>query len=229
MKKIILGKKAVIFDLFHTLTSVESTWSSGLMTSDILGVSKEQWNEQLLEKSRDRLTGKERDPFAFVRQMARAINPQISDEVIEKATRFRIERMKTAVTVIPDPTLETLKILRGQGKKLGLLSNADASEMASWGESPLSGLFNSTVFSCEVGYVKPEREIYEISLRQLSVKPEESIFIGDGGSRELEGAKKLGITTVFIAGLIRELWPEKIEARKKLADFAIEDIIELVS
>jgi len=51
-------KRAVIFDLFHTLTSLESTWGDNRpTTSMILGVSKEAWNEQLLERSRERLTG----------------------------------------------------------------------------------------------------------------------------------------------------------------------------
>lgn len=229
MREIISDKKAVIFDLFHTLTARESTWSSGLMTSDILGVAKEKWDEQLLEKSMDRLKGKERDPFVFVRQMAHAIDPQIPDELIERATRFRIERMKKAVTTIPEANITTLKKLKNQGMKLGLLSNADASEMAGWNESPISALFDSTVFSCEAGFVKPEKEIYEISLQQLSAHPKECVFVGDGGSRELEGAKVLGITTVFIAGVIRELWPDKIEPRRKIADFSIEGIDELIS
>lgn len=229
MKKIISGKKGIIFDLFHTLTARESTWSSGINTSDILGVSKEKWNEQLLEKSKDRLTGKEKNPSIFVRQMAHAIDPRISDELIERAVKYRIERIKKAVTLIPGPTLQTLKTLKDQGKKLGLLSNADASEIAGWKESPISSLFDSTVFSCEVGFVKPEHQIYEISLQQLSLAPEECVFVGDGGSHELEGAKELGIKTIFIAGVIRELWSDKIEARMKIADYTIEELAELVS
>jgi putative hydrolase of the HAD superfamily len=229
VKKIIFGKKGIIFDPFHTLTARESTWSSGVNTSDILGVTKEKWNEQLLEKSRDRLTGKEKNPFVFVRQMAHAINPHISDELIERAVKFRIERMKKAVTLIPATTIQTLNTLKGQGKKLGLLSNADASEMAGWKGSPIAPFFDSTVFSCEVGYVKPEHQIYEISLQQLALAPEDCGFIGDGGSHELEGAKKLGIMAVFIAGVIRELWPDKIEARMKIADDTIEELDELVS
>jgi len=229
MKKIISDKKGVIFDLFHTLTARESTWSSGINTSDILGVTKEKWNEQLLEKSEDRLTGKEKNPSVFVRQMAHAIDPRISDELIERAVKYRIERMKKAVTLIPGPTIQTLKTLKDQGKKLGLLSNADASEIAGWKESPISSFFDSTVFSCEVGFVKPHRRIYEISLQQLALAPGECAIVGDGGSHELEGAKNLGITAIFIAGVIRELWPDKIEVRMKIADYTIEELDELAS
>jgi FMN phosphatase YigB (HAD superfamily) len=104
------------------------------MTSDLLGVTKEQWNEQLLEKSMDRLKGKEKNPFIFVGRMARAINPLIEEEVIRRATEFRVQRMRKAITMIPDSTIQTLQRLKQEGKKLGLLSNADASEIL---ESPI--------------------------------------------------------------------------------------------
>jgi len=229
VKIVTSNKKGFIFDLFHTLTARESTWSSGINTSDILGVNKEEWNKQLLEKSKDRLTGKEKNPFFFVRQMARAINPQIPDELIERAVKFRIERMKKAITTIPDANLLTLKTLKNQGMKLGLLSNADFSEIEGWKESPLAHFFDSTVFSCEAGFVKPEPQIYQISLQQLALSPRDCVFVGDGGSYELEGAKSLGMTAVFIAGVIRELWPDKIEGRMKIADYTIEELVELVS
>jgi putative hydrolase of the HAD superfamily len=229
LKNIILEKQAVIFDLYNTLTSLESTGFAVPRTSGILGVSQEKWDEQLLEKSKDRLTGKIKDPCIFVRQMARGIDPGISDELIQRAIQNRNRRFRGALVNIPNSTKQTLVKLKKIGKKIGLLSNADTSEMAGWKESPIASLFDSVVFSCEVGFAKPEREIYEISLKQLSASPQGAMFIGDGGSRELEGAKKLGIVTVFIAGLIRELLPDKIEARQKLADFTIENLNELIS
>ncbi|MCK4814863.1 hypothetical protein KA005_03760, partial [bacterium] len=73
------GFKAVIFDLFHTLTSLESVRAPGRGTSEILGVSRKEWNKQLLLYSEDRLRGKIRDPLEIIRKMARAINPDVSD------------------------------------------------------------------------------------------------------------------------------------------------------
>ena len=40
-----------------------------------MGVSREEWDVQLMQKSRERLIGVNKDPFAIVRDMARAINP----------------------------------------------------------------------------------------------------------------------------------------------------------
>ena len=57
-------------------------------------------------------------------------------------------------------------------------------------KSPLYNLFDEAIFSYEVGYLKPQAEIYQIALEKMNVNPEKSIFIGDGGSDELKGAKK---------------------------------------
>jgi hypothetical protein len=96
VSKCVANKKALIFDLFHTLTALESTWTKAPMTSEILGVSKEDWNSQLLEKSRDRLTGADKDPFQINKMMAHAIDPTIPEELIRKATSIRIKRFAGA-------------------------------------------------------------------------------------------------------------------------------------
>lgn len=72
--RVIKSKRALLFDLFHTLTALESSWSNGPMTHQLLGVSKEAWNEQLQEKSRSRLAGQIKEPISIIRTMAHAID-----------------------------------------------------------------------------------------------------------------------------------------------------------
>lgn len=220
------SKRAVIFDLFHTLTSVESKW--GAHTSDILGIDRETWNLHLLEKSRDRLIGKEKDPFILVKNLAHSVNPNIPLDLIQKAADNRIKRFERALVNIPEKTKYTLKKLKEMDKIIGLISNADVCEMAGWSKSPIAHYFDKVVFSCEVGLVKPEREIYEYTLKELNIKPDESVFVGDGGADELHGAKQVGLSTIMITGIIKELWPDEIEPRKIYADYVIENIDELV-
>ncbi len=228
VREFVSMKKAVIFDLFHTLTALESTWSNGPMTSEILGVSKEDWNEQLLEKSRERLTGQEKNPFVIIKTMAHAINPDIPIERIQKALQNRISRFEGAIVNVPKNTTDTLKILKSSDKKIGLISNADIFEISGWKKSPIKDYFDSVVFSYDVGLVKPDKEIYEYCLKELNEKPENAVFVGDGGSNELYGAKQAGMSTIFITGIIKEIWPEKIESRKAYADYVIENIEELI-
>lgn len=226
---IVEAKKAVVFDLFHTLTSLESTWGAGRRTTcEMLGVSREAWDDQLQRKSRDRLVGAKKDPFEIVAQMARAIDPSISDDQVKAATENRIARFGAALHEIPDETSTVLQCLKARGKRVGLISNADVMEVAAWGQSKIRHLFDSTIFSCEVGCVKPEKTIYELSLRELDVSPSESVFVGDGGSNELEGAKNVGMATIMITGIIMQLWPDRIADRKPHADFVIERLSELI-
>ncbi len=230
VREVVRRKEAVVFDLFHTLTAIESSWAKGLpFTCDMLGVSREAWYEQLQRHSRARLAGEQRDPIRIISDMARAIDPAITDETIEAAVANRIRRFEAALLNIPDETVAVLRRLKSQGKRLGLISNADCMEVTAWDKSPIAAMFDTAVLSCSVGSVKPERKIYEICLNHLHVSPAEAVFVGDGGSSELQGAKAVGLTTVMIVGVIRELWPAEIETRKAHADFVIEHLSELVS
>ena len=221
--------RAVVFDLFHTLTSVTALRVPGKGTSKVLGVSREDWDAQLLLFSQDRLRGKMTDPFQIMEQMAHNIDPGIPDHVIEEAVRNRIERFEYALINIEAKTIDTLKRLKQIGKLLGLVSNADINEISGWQSSPLKDLFDAVVFSCRVGFVKPEPEIYAVVLSELDVRPEHVLYVGDGGSDELMGAKDMGMTTVLTTHVIKEFWPERIVKARKHADYEIDGIADLLA
>jgi len=222
-------KKAVIFDLFHTLTTVESNWGKGLpFTCDLLGVERDEWWDQLQLHSRNRLAGEEKDPFCIISQMAHAINPAIPDTTINAAIANRIRLFENALINIPDETMKVLHALKAKGKRLGMISNADTMEVAGWNKSPLADCFDTAILSCSVGAVKPEREIYEMCLEHLDVKASDALYVGDGGSSELQGAQTVGLITVMMIGIIKDVWADKIKERKVYADFIIEHLSELL-
>jgi putative hydrolase of the HAD superfamily len=221
--------QAIIFDLFHTLTGPDAEWSELPWTADVLGVDRGVWNELLVSRSRWRLAGQETDAHTIVRTLAREIDPDIAEERIQEATRVRIQRFKDSLTRIPAENVETLRDLRAAGLRLGLISNADVMEAALWPTSLFAGLFDVALFSCAVGLVKLEPEIYARCIQALGVSPGECLFVGDGGSNELVGAKAAGMSTVFVSGVMAELWPERIEERRAISDHHVERIPELLS
>jgi putative hydrolase of the HAD superfamily len=229
LQMLVQARRALIFDLFHTLTSLESTGTARPRTADILGVPWDRWYEQLADTANERFIGKLQDPFDITRKLAHAIDPGIPEQKIREATVYRLERFKGALIGVPEATERTLVSLKTMGKKLGLVSNADVVEAAGWDDSPIAPLFDCVVFSCRVGYVKPQLEIFELCLRDLEVSPGNCIFVGDGGSHELEGARGAGLTTVMITGHIKSVFPDKIEARRPHADFVIEHLDQLVA
>jgi hypothetical protein len=76
--------RAVVFDLFHTLTGPESKWSDLPWTSDVLGIDRRTWNELLTSHSRWRLAGAETDPFVIISTLARMHDPLIGDDTIRR-------------------------------------------------------------------------------------------------------------------------------------------------
>ena len=65
-------------------------------------------------------------------------------------------------------------------------------------------------------------------MRQLNVGPKDCVFVGDGGSGELPGAKERGIDTVMMAGVIRDALPDIVGERSRDADFVIDSLEELL-
>jgi putative hydrolase of the HAD superfamily len=58
--------------------------------------------------------------------------------------------------------------------------------------------FTEIVISGEVGYGKPSRDIYELVLSRLGARQEFTWNIGDSLERDIQGAKALGIKTVWV-------------------------------
>ncbi|MGV2687197.1 HAD-IA family hydrolase, partial [Clostridium perfringens] len=86
-----------------------------------------------------------------------------------------------------------LELLRKRGLKLGLISNCSEEEVISFWQSELAPYFDDVIFSYQVGIAKPNDEIYQLACDRLSVTPQDSLFIGDGGSDELRGARSAGL------------------------------------
>ena len=128
---------------------------------------------------------------------------------------------------IPEANVAMLRRLRKAGLKLALLSNADVLDVAAYPGSALAGLFDVEVFSCDAGCAKPEAEIYHACLQALGLGASDCIFVGDGASDELAGAKAVGLRTVFVSGVIAELWPERIAPRLAAADHHVEHAWEV--
>ena len=221
--------RGVAFDLFHTLTGLGSERSDLPWTSDVLGIDRGRWDELLTAGSRWRLTGQERDPYRIVSALAREADPTVPDERVRDAVCVRIQRFRDALMRVPPENVEALKRLRAAGFRLGLISNADAMEVAAWDQCPLAGLFDTEVFSCVVGCAKPEPAIYEKCLQTLELSAAECLFVGDGGSNELVGAREVGMPTVFVSGVVAELWPELVQQRLLSCDHHVECIPQVLA
>ncbi|KQC12600.1 MAG: hypothetical protein APR63_02475 [Desulfuromonas sp. SDB] len=220
--------EAIVFDLFHTLTSIQHTQAPGKHSSELLGIDRDDWNKALFSGTESRLRGLITDPVEIIQDIALKIDPGIPREKIIEVASVRKKRFIHCLQYIPASTMDTLKILKSISKKIALISNADAVECSGWNKSEIAKLFDVSIFSCNVGYLKPEFQIYQLCLEQLNLSPEHCLFVGDGNADELQGARRVGMDTVFTSEFIRDIWPEKISERSKIAHYHITSITQLV-
>lgn len=97
--------------------------------------------------------------------------------------------------------LHFLEQLRKDGYKLYLLSNTNPFIMG-WACSdeytpehkPLPYYFEKLYLSYQVGYTKPDREIFAYMLEDSALRPEETLFVDDGAAN-VAAAQALGMHT----------------------------------
>lgn len=84
--------------------------------------------------------------------------------------------------------------------RLGIVSNFYGNLTEVCSELGIRDLFECLVDSTLEGVMKPAPGIFLAALGRLAVKPSEAVFIGDNVSRDMEGAKGLGMPHVWLTG-----------------------------
>jgi putative hydrolase of the HAD superfamily len=217
----------VFFDLFFTLITPQ--YNDFRNENDVLGMAKEEWEKYAEDDGLylERATGRETNPQKIIESIVQKIGMTVGENQIKEILKLRENRLKKSLIDVDYKIINALLDIKKSGKKLCLVSNADIIDAMYWNESPLNDLFDETIFSYEVGYLKPQNEIYEIGLKKMNTIPQKCFFVGDGGSDELKGAKKLGMKTI-LTGYLLEKQRKEYNAIKKFADYYIKDFREII-
>jgi putative hydrolase of the HAD superfamily len=94
--------------------------------------------------------------------------------------------------------LPILEFLADQGIKMGLISNWDCSLRSIITGMGLDHFFNCAIASAEVQSYKPNDRIFLMALEQLKAKPWQAYHIGDHETADVQGARAVGITPVYL-------------------------------
>jgi epoxide hydrolase-like predicted phosphatase len=94
--------------------------------------------------------------------------------------------------------VELVRRLKAKGYRVGLLSAVIPNTMAEIRSHGGYDAFDFTILSCEVGYSKPDPEIYELAMRKLpGMQPDEVVFLDDQ-ERFLVPAREMGMQTILV-------------------------------
>lgn len=208
--------RGVIFDMYETLITHyhgnSPLYFSPQMAAEA-GVPLLRFQEIWRGKECERTIGK----MTLEETLTQILKENISaekEEIDRKVVKLTAKRIATATGCFRNlhpEILPMLEELKKRNIKIGLISNCFSEEAKVIRESVLAPCFDVMCLSYELGMRKPEPEIYEECIKRLGVKAEECLYVGDGGSSELEAAREFGMTALQAVWYLssREDWPSK--------------------
>jgi putative hydrolase of the HAD superfamily len=190
--------KAVLSDMYGTLLYEDGGMEYSYNQMAIrAGLDVGQFTDARQATFRDSLTGTLADGVMRAHAILRYMGAEDTEERAHWVAQAEIVTRIPAVHLYP-ATMPTLSALRRRGYGLGLISDCTYLWRGVLQRVGLEPMFDVVTLSNEVGTTKPDPRMYLRTIEMLGVKPEECLFVGDGGSDELEGAHALGIYAVLV-------------------------------
>lgn len=220
--------KAVIFDMFETLISYHTCpVYFGTQMAEDAGIPVAEFLAKWRATDFDRSTGK-----ITVEEVLEQILKEFgcySEELLQELVGKRCATIEACLEHKHSEIVPMLQALKSQGISIGLISNCYLEEATRIRKSELFPYFDAVCFSNEQGICKPEKEIYHRCVEALSVQPEECLYVGDGGSRELETAEELGMKAVQATWYLKEGTSQPVGRKPKFEEARRPmDVVEFV-
>ena len=220
--------KAVIFDMFETLvTHFESPVYMAKQICADIGITESKFREIWDSTDKDRTLGKKtlEEVIEEVLLVNHCYSRELFEMIIDKRRKSKIE----CFNHIHPKVIPMLTVIKEMNIKIGLITNCYFEERNVIRSSILFDYFDAVCMSCELGLSKPDAAIFQKCTHALEVAPDECLYIGDGGSFELEAAQTMGMHPVQAAWYLKEgtNQPSKRNGNFTQAD-APTDVIHLI-
>ncbi len=150
----------------------------------------------------------------------------IEDETLLDEMAAAFQQLKTATIELFPGALDALHSLRGQGIKLGLITNGNAlGQRTKVHGAGLEPIFESILIEGEFGVGKPDARVFRHTLEQLQIRADQAWMVGDNLVNDVGGAQSVGIYGVWVDWRGQGLPPDSAVQ----PDRTIRSIVELVS
>jgi putative hydrolase of the HAD superfamily len=216
--------KAVIFDLDNTLLDFISMKESAVtsavhaMIEAGLDLDEKSSYERIITLYQE--TGWENQQIfdIFLKEKTGEVDNKYLAAAIVSYRRAR----EATLRLYPD-VQRTLNVLAKMGIKLAVVSDAPSRE--AWMRIyylNLHHVFDLVLTFDDVGERKPSPKGFEMALEKLGIKTDEALMIGDWPERDVVGASKLGIKTIYAK------YGDTFGTVESGADWDVENIYEVV-
>lgn len=188
--------KAVLFDLDNTLIDRQRIFKEMLIRK--IGEYHKDINQIELEKIVDEIitwdnNGNQNRKVVFQQY----IDKYKVDVTADELNAYWNDHSGEFVYIFDDAE-DTLLYLK-EKYKLGIVSNGNTiSQRRKLNKLPFLDLFDYTIVSGEIGIHKPDVGIFNKVCEDMSVLPQECVFVGDNYRCDIEGSYNAGMKPVWI-------------------------------
>lgn len=156
--------------------------------ADILGVDEEKLKSLLSEKSPH---GEAYRKSLISREEFWSIVVKLSGSVND-LDYSQLEKLWAESYQVNHKIVDILKKYRNVGVKTGLIANSDKYRKQHMEEKKYPSFLDHSIFSSDVGSLKPAKEIYEKAIEQANIPPKNIIYVDDRESHAKK-ATELGM------------------------------------
>lgn len=205
--------KAVTFDLWNTLlsdrdyTDLRVRYLANVLTEqktprgydEIVEayISTHNYAHEIWESENFRYVSTEERVNHILRRLRVRLPGKLEATIIKEFKETILREPPTLIRGVKE-TLEALSLKY----RLGIISDTGITPGYILREvlerHRILDLFESTVFSDEIGFNKPHRLMFETALKELDAKPSEAVHVGDLLQTDIAGAKAMGMKTIWI-------------------------------
>jgi putative hydrolase of the HAD superfamily len=192
--------RAVLFDFYGTLAPGRTDEAQARVRaaqSAALGVDAARFDAEMTATVDERFRGAGGDVAGSLAWVAARIGASPSPGQLAAAAQVRLAGERSFGEPRTD-AVAVLSGLRARGLRTGVISDCSAELPLYFPQLPVAPFIDAPVFSFVTGHRKPDPAIYLACCERLGVAPEECLYVGDGGSDELAGARRLGMRAVWL-------------------------------
>jgi putative hydrolase of the HAD superfamily len=191
---------AVVFDFYGTLSpgrTDDAQVRARAAQAEALGLEPAAFDAEMTATVDERFRGAGGTVPGSLRWVAARLGATPTDEQIDVAAGVRLAAERS----FGEPRAEAADVLgalRDRGLRIGLISDCSAELPEYFPELPIAPYIDAPVFSFVTGVRKPEPANYLACCAALGVAPADTLYVGDGGSNELDGAQRAGLRPVLL-------------------------------
>lgn len=231
-----------IFDLYGTLVGIKTdeekkelwyhvslfygyfgaNYKAMELKSRYFSIIREEFSKFNLEKNREIQIER------VFRQLYEEKGVTVDDNTISFTCRL-FRNISTEEIYLYEGVIEFLTWLRDNGKRVYLLSNAQIEftmpEIVMLG---IKDYFHDIFISSEYGYMKPATQYFQALIKKHNLEIDKSIMIGNDPRSDIEGAKQLGMDSLYIHTENSPQEELEIPATYKVMDGDFKKIYQLI-